>query len=189
MTQLTKSVNVEPENDLGELLLTQAELFHVSRLVTVGALSPCFAHEVFNPLMMIRGHLRFVEELMTDADPMRNHFEVIDRASRRIEDMARRMLDFSRKRTAQLEFCNLRDLLQDALRFVHPYMQSHTVEVELDIEPGLREIALVRWQMVQACVNLMQNAADAMAGARRRVLTISARSEGKEVVIAFADTG
>jgi len=31
--------------------------------------------------------------------PLRINFEVIDRASRRIEEMAKRMLDFSRKRT------------------------------------------------------------------------------------------
>ena len=38
------------------------ELLHFSRLITIGELSTCFAHEVTNPLMLIRGHVRFVEE-------------------------------------------------------------------------------------------------------------------------------
>ena len=189
MTQMTKPAAKESELDSSELFLSQEELFHVSRLVTVGELSACFAHEVFNPLMMIRGHLRFVEEILPEADPLRTHFEVIGRASRRIEDMARRMLDFSRKRPAQMEFVNLRDLIQDASRFVHPYMQSQAAEIELEIEPGLKDIPVDRWQMVQALVNLMQNAADAMAECSRRMLTVSAYSDGDRVRLTFADTG
>ena len=38
------------------------ELLHFSRLITIGELSACFAHEVTNPLMLIRGHVRFVED-------------------------------------------------------------------------------------------------------------------------------
>ena len=189
MTQMTKGIGTETDPELNELLLSQDELFHVSRLVTVGELSACFAHEVFNPLMMIRGHLRFVEEMMTEADPLRSHFEVIDRASRRIEDMAKRMLDFSRKRPPQLEFCNVRDLIQEAVRFVHPYLQSHTIEVRLDLKSALKEIPIDRWNMVQAFVNLLQNAADAMSTCDRRILTVSAKSKGGVLRIAVADTG
>ena len=189
MTQMTKTAGTETDHEPNELLLSQDELFHVSRLVTVGELSACFAHEVFNPLMMIRGHLRFVEEIMAETDPLRSHFEVIDRASRRIEDMARRMLDFSRKRAPQLEFCNIHDLIQDAVRFVNPYLQSHTVDIQVEVEPALKEIPIDRWNIVQAFVNLLQNAADAMATSDRRILSISAKGEGGVIRIAIADTG
>ena len=71
------------------------ELLHFSRLITIGELSASFAHEVTNPLMLIRGHLRFVEESLTEDHPLRINFEVIDRASRRIEEMAKRMSSLS----------------------------------------------------------------------------------------------
>jgi signal transduction histidine kinase len=188
MTQIIQSLG--PEMELtGGLPGVQDELAHVSRLVTVGELAACFAHEVFNPLMMIQGHLRFLEEMMTETDPLRSHFEVIDRASRRIEDMARRMLDFSRKRTPQLEFANVRDLVDDAARFVHPYMQANTINVEVDVDPELHDVLIVRWSMVQAFVNLMQNAADAMANGPRRTLTISARADKTCVRVSFTDSG
>ena len=53
-----------------------------SRLITIGELSACFAHEVTNPLMLIRGHVRFVEESLPADHPLRINFEVIERASR-----------------------------------------------------------------------------------------------------------
>src|ERR1700756_5572567 len=87
------------------------ELQHFSRLITIGELSACFAHEVTNPLMLICGHVRFVEESLPPDHPLRINFEVIERASRRIEEMAKRMLDFSRKRTRRTEACEMDELI------------------------------------------------------------------------------
>src|SRR6266446_320753 len=68
------------------------------------------------PMTLIRGHVRFVEDSLPVDHPLRNSFEVIERASRRIEEMARRMLDFSRKRTRRTEACEIDELISDALR-------------------------------------------------------------------------
>src|SRR5882672_8877493 len=111
-------------------LPTSEDLLHVARLVTVGELSACFAHEVFNPLMLIRGHLRFVDEGLAPDHPLRINFEVIERASKRIEDMARRMLDFSRKRATRPESYDIAELMADALRFMQPYFQDQYTEVK-----------------------------------------------------------
>src|ERR671934_33207 len=100
------------------------ELLHFSRLITIGELSACFAHEVTNPLMLIRGHVRFVEESLPAEHPLRINFEVIERASRRVEEMAKRMLDFSRKRAHRTEPTDVAELIGDALRFVQPYLKT-----------------------------------------------------------------
>jgi len=165
------------------------ELLHFSRLITMGELSACFAHEVTNPLMLIRGHVRFVEESLPADHPLRINFEVIERASRRIEEMAKRMLDFSRKRTRRNEACQIDELISDALRFVQPYLRTQYIDVEVHLDPDLPPIDLDRWQMVQAVVNLLQNAADAMVGADKRILSIAGRIEGNAMRIAISDTG
>src|SRR5438132_9217452 len=165
------------------------ELLHFSRLITIGELSACFAHEVTNPLMLIRGHLQFVEESLPANHPLRINFEVIERSSRRIEEMAKRMLDFSRKRTRRTEPCDVAELISDALRFVQPYVRSHFIDVKVHLEPELPLIDMDRWQMVQAIVNLLQNAADAMADLDRRVISITGRVEDTQMRIVISDTG
>lgn len=165
------------------------ELLHFSRLITIGELSSCFAHEVTNPLMLIRGHLRFVEEALTEDHPLRINFEVIDRASRRIEEMAKRMLDFSRKRKPTREDCDFAELVSDAMRFMQPYFQNQYVDVQIHIDRKLPHVQIDRWQMVQAIVNLLQNAADAVAERDRRVLSITVQAEGTQLRIAISDTG
>ena len=165
------------------------ELLHFSRLITIAELSACFAHEVTNPLMLIRGHLRFVEESLAEDHPLRVNFEVIDRASLRIEEMAKRMLDFSRKRTPRTEQSGVAELITDALHFVQPYFQTQYIDVQVHLEPGLPLVALDRWQVVQAIVNLLHNAADAMTDQENRVLSITARVEESQMRIAISDSG
>jgi two-component system NtrC family sensor kinase len=165
------------------------ELLHFSRLITIGELSACFAHDVTNPLMLIRGHVRFVEESLPADHPLRINFEVIERASRRIEEMAKRMLDFSRKRPQRTEACGIDELISDALRFIQPYLRTQYIDIQVQLDRDLPAVDLDRWQMVQAVVNLLQNAADAMADVEKRVLSITGRIEGNTMRIAIADTG
>ena len=170
--------------------LAVQELMHFSRLITIGELSSCFAHEVTNPLMLIRGHLQFLEEAsVTEGHPLRMHLDVIDRASKRIEEMTRRMLNFSRKRTPRTEKSDFGELISDAVRFVQPYFHTQCIDVRVHTEPGLPFLSLDKWQMLQALVNLLQNAADAMADQPERVLSVTAGVEGNFVRVAISDTG
>jgi signal transduction histidine kinase len=165
------------------------ELQHFSRLVTIGELSACFAHEVNNPLTLVRGHLRFVDEALPKNHPLRVNFDVIDRASRRIEEMAKRMLDFSKKRPRSTGRCEVGDLISEALRLVQPYIRAKLVDVQVNLDQQLPVLEVDRWQMTQAIVNLLQNATDAMADVDRRILSISATAAHRQIRIVVSDTG
>jgi len=165
------------------------DLLHFSRLITMGELSASFAHEVANPLTLIRGHIRFIEETLQPDDPIRANFDVIVRASRRIEEMARRMLDFSKKRPRRIETFNLADLISDAIRFVQPYYRPTFLDVQVQVDAQLSPIRGDRWQIMQAVVNIIQNATDAMAGVERRVLTIKADLDRRHIRIVISDIG
>src|SRR5262249_28339346 len=119
----------------------------------------------------------------------RTYFEVIERAYVRIEDMARRMLDFSRKRPTRLQSFDALEIVSDAIRFMQPYFQEKCTEVKVSIAPGLPQIQVDRWQFIQALVNIFQNAADAMAGSDRRKLSVSVTREDDDIRIGISDTG
>jgi signal transduction histidine kinase len=179
---------IETKSEMRTTFTTE-ELFHHSRLITMGQLSACFAHEVRNPLMLINGHLRFIQDSLAPDHPLRTNLEVIERSARRIEDMAKRMLDFGKKKTRRLGRCDIGELISDALRFVQPYFRSDMMDVQVSLESQSSLILVDRWQMVQAIVNLLQNAADAMEDVNKRVLSITAGVEPTRVRIVISDTG
>jgi signal transduction histidine kinase len=165
------------------------DLLQVARMITVGELSACFAHEVFDPLMLIRGHLRFVDEGLPADSNLRINFEVIDRACRRIEDRARRMLDFSRKHPSQLSSHDPGEIVDEAVRFMEPYFQEQFADVKVNVSPGLPRVRVDRPQFVQALVNVLQNAAEAMSRSEIRTVSVSITRDGEILRISIADTG
>lgn len=169
--------------------LTDEELLHLSRLITMGELSACFAHEVNNPLTIIRGHLRLMEEILPPDHPLRSNLASIDRAQQRIEKISKRMLEFSRKRTVRKEECDISEIITDALGVIEPYFHGQFIEVRSDVEPGLPRVAADRWQIVQAFVNLFQNAADAVVKSDRQIVTITTHKRDKFLTISVSDTG
>jgi len=169
--------------------ISREELLHFSRLITMGQLSACFAHEVTNPLMLIRCHARFVQDTLKPDDPLRINFDVIDRAALRLEEMTRRMLGFSRKTTRHAESSGAGELISEALHLVQPYLKTHRIDVRVHVDPDVPAVNVERWPMLQALVNLLQNAADSMIDAERRVLTITVCRETDSVRIAICDTG
>jgi two-component system NtrC family sensor kinase len=140
-------------------------------------------------LMLIRGHLKFIDDGLEPDHPVRANFETIERAARRIEEMARRMLDFSRKSSSHTESYDLAELVADSVRFLRPYFQEQDTDVKVSVAPDLPQVNLDRGQMVQAMVNLLQNAAEAMANTESRSLSVSVTCQDSNVRIAVADTG
>src|SRR5262245_32001985 len=110
---------------------TTDELRHFSRLITVGQLSTRFAQELMNPLTLIRGHLQVVEESLSTEESFRTNFEVVDRASRRIEEMAKRMLEFSKKRVRCTESWRVEEIISEVLRFIQPCIRRPFVETQV----------------------------------------------------------
>jgi two-component system NtrC family sensor kinase len=168
---------------------TTEELLHFSRLVTMGELSACFAHEVTNPLTLILGNVRVIQESLTAGHPLHSNFDVIDRAASRIEEMAKRMLDFGKKKQSRVGRCDIGELIADALRFVQPHIRLNFIEVNVDVESQLPTVMADRWHVMQAIINLLHNAADAMAAVEHRALSITATRENGDVKIVVSDTG
>src|SRR5262249_22576618 len=108
---------------------------------------------------------------------------------RRIEEMARRMLDFGRKRSRRIEPCDVGDLISDALGFLQPSIRHPFIDVQLELKSPLPVIKVDRWQIVHALVNVLNNAVDAMAQSEQRVLSIAARAVDERLQLRISDTG
>lgn len=177
------------EVGLRESLLSETELLHISRLVTLGELSACFSHEVMNPLTSLKGYVRLIEQVIPEDDPIRPHLIGLQRNSKRIEDMAKTMLGFSRKRNRELESCKAEDLICEAVRFVQPRLQNPMIQLEVRVEDHTPQVVVERWQIVHALVNLLQNSIDAIDRSQKRQITVLARYEDGFVRFSVSDTG
>jgi signal transduction histidine kinase len=179
--------------ELREALMSEEGLRHISRLVTIGELALCFSHEVRNPLTAVIGCAHNMQQALPEGDPIRTQLDSIARNGMRIKGMTDSMLNFGRKREKTKDRCSVEELIHEAVRLVGPYFQDFQcppIVIHVDVEFGCPKIAVDFWAMIHVLVNLMNNAADAMAQSRQRLITMTARREAQRMVrISVADTG
>jgi len=117
------------------------------------------AHEIKNPLGGLRGAAQLLERQL-DSDDLREYTSVIISEADRLAALVDTLLGPggpSHKRPV-----NIHELLEYVLRLVEPG-QEH-ITFRRDYDPGLPAMSLDRDQIVQAFLNILQNASAALSG-------------------------
>jgi two-component system, NtrC family, sensor histidine kinase HydH len=171
----------------------QAEARRSERLAALGQLSAGLAHEIRNPLGVIKGSAEMLTQRLGDSNPLATELAgYISTETNRLSGLVTRFLDFARPLHAELTPQDVRVVLDRALDNVAKLWTGPAVRVEREYDPNLPMVTLDESLCEQAFVNLVQNAYDAMSatGGRLRVKARKALADGREgVEIRIEDTG
>jgi two-component system sensor histidine kinase HydH len=171
----------------------QAEARRSERLAALGQLSAGLAHEIRNPLGVIKGSAEMLSQKLQDSDPLSTELAgYISSETNRLSALVTRFLDFARPLHADLEPQNITPVIERALNDVAVLWQGAPVRVEKEFAADLLPVGLDEALSEQAFVNIVQNAYDAMSpnGGALRVRVAKAQSEGREgVEVRIEDTG
>jgi len=163
----------------------EERLAQQAALARVGQMAAVVAHEVRNPLAGIKGAIQVLMSRRGTDDGelpvMRDIVARIDALSELINDL----MVFARPRPPQLTVVELRPILADAVTIVRRDPSAHGVDISVDGE----EMAITAdGELVRAtALNLLLNAAQAMAGHGRIIVTMERRNDA--AVIHIRDTG
>jgi signal transduction histidine kinase len=171
----------------------QAEARRSERLAALGQLSAGLAHEIRNPLGVIKGSAEMLGQKLKDSDPLSTELAgYISSETNRLSALVTRFLDFARPLHADLEPRDITVVVDRALNDVARLWQGAPVRVEKEFEAYLPPVALDEALCEQAFVNIVQNAYDAMnpGGGALTVRIAKAHSAGREgVEVRIEDTG
>ncbi|HEX4895589.1 MAG TPA: nitrogen regulation protein NR(II) [Solimonas sp.] len=122
------------------------------------------AHEIKNPLGGIRGAAQLLEREFPDNQHL-EYTRVIIKEADRLQNLVNRML--GPNRVPQKERLNIHEVLEHVRRLVQ---MEAPAEVALlrDYDPSIPEISVDREQMIQAVLNILRNALQAL-GARGHI--------------------
>jgi signal transduction histidine kinase len=171
----------------------QAEARRSERLAALGQMSAGLAHEIRNPLGVIKGSAEMLHQKLGEANPLASELAgYISSETNRLSSLVTRFLDFARPLHAELVPQEITPVLEQALHAVSVTQKEGLVHVERNYEPNLPLVPLDEGLAEQAFVNLIQNAYDAMgsAGGTLRLTAAKAQSANREgVEVRIADTG
>ena len=197
-TQELLAVNADLRHEIGErqaaetrLRQAQADLVQAGKLSALGQMSAGISHELNQPLMAIRSYAENAEAFLGRGDTgtaARNLGQISDLA-RRMGRIIRNLRAFARQDDAPLQRVNLGAAVDSAIEVAGPHLRETGVSLTWQAPDPAVWVRGGEVRLSQVVLNLIANAADAMAGGDDRRLTLSVRRTGDRVALVVRDTG
>ncbi len=150
----------------------EEELRQAQKMEAIGRLAGGIAHDFNNLLTGIIGNLSMTEMTMQPGAEPARFAAAAKQAAQRAAELVNQLLGFSRRGRLQLKVSNANAVLSE----VHQLLR-HTVdpriEIRLELQDGLWNVAADTTQLQQVLMNLCVNAMDAMPNGGRLTLTTS----------------
>ena len=156
--------------------MIERQLTHRGAARSVSGLAAVLAHEIKNPLSGIKGAAQLIEGELANGD--RTLTQLICAESDRICKLVDRMQVFGDERPVQLEPVNIHDVLNHVKQIARTGFASQIKIIE-NYDPSLPPVPGSRDNLIQAFLNLVKNAAEAIENSsncgrypRRRTETV-----------------
>ena len=177
--------------DVTEQQTLEAQLIQSEKLAAVGQLVSGVAHELNNPLTSIAGLSEFLLEQKELGPKDRSHLKVIHEQADRAGRIVRNLLTFARKSPDERARVDVNDVVQRTLLLMSYDMKLQDVDTDVDLAALLPDVLGDRHALQQVVLNLLTNAAHAVAGnaaSRPRRIAVRTWFDG-QVHLRLADTG
>ncbi len=177
--------------DVTEQQALETQLVQSEKLAAVGQLVSGVAHELNNPLTSIAGLSEFLLEQKELGKKDRGHLQVIQEQAERAGRIVRNLLTFARKGSAERVPVDLNDVIRRTLSLTAYDLKLKDVSVERELSGALPDVFGDRHGLQQVVLNLVTNAAQAVAEnprERPRDITVSTWFDG-QVHLRVADSG
>jgi signal transduction histidine kinase len=170
----------------------QREISQKERLTALGRLSTVIAHEVRNPLMIIKTALHSLRR--TDVTPAAVHEAIadIDEEVARLNRIVNEVLDFARPITFDLTTVHVNALCRESAAAA--VASGPGAEIVLDLDPLVTTATTDPERLRIALVNMLVNARHAVNGSRsvtgdRASVTLRTRRAGDRLQLTVTDRG
>ncbi len=145
----------------------QAELFHFSRLSSVGTIASALAHELNQPLTVVTNYLEAARDLLDapDEETMKMVQEALSEAAKqsvRAGQIVRKLRDYVSRGEVEKRPTDLVPLLGDAVALVQTEMSAATGAISVSVAENTPHVMIDPIQIQQVIINIVRNAIEAM---------------------------
>lgn len=156
-----------------ELKDTQAQLIQSGKLASIGELASGVAHELNQPLMVIRGNAQLIQRSLRennpDIDELMEQMEPIQRNTKRMMNIINHLRTFSRQSQSDFQSVDVNKVIENSLLMVDEQLRIYNIEVKMDLSNNLPKIKGDANQLEQVFLNLITNARDVIENCRLNI--------------------
>jgi len=151
------------EMTLQKLRETQGQLLQAEKMVSLGQIAAGVAHEINNPLFVISGEAEIMAAKKDLSPLLRDFLRIVREQVGRINDVIKRLLEFSRKRETTMAVVDVNGLVARSADLLKYQARAHgKIEMRMNLSSGPLPVKGDANQLIEVFVNVMINAVQAM---------------------------
>jgi two-component system sensor histidine kinase AtoS len=174
--------------DVSDIKALTDQLIRADRLAAMGELTAGVAHEVRNPLGVIRATVQLLEDAHYDPERISAAADVIKQEIDRLDRVIKALLDFGRPSKPTMVRIEINDVLEDVILFTNRFAKQSKVRIETNLTDASTTVIGDPDQLKQVFLNLITNAVQAMEESGG-VIRLDTATEGGYVQTTVTDTG
>ena len=179
----------------------QNQLIHAGRLTAMGEMAAGMAHEINQPLCVIRGYLELLQAVLGNSPALKEKnlgeaFDIgikcVDRASKIINHMR----SFVRLKGSGPQSVSLAVVIEEGISFFQEQIRLHNIALEMALDKNVPSVIIDPQRFEQIVVNVISNArfsVDEMGNRKgrdfKKEIRMSLYTKDGEVVFEVKDNG
>lgn len=171
--------------DITERKRTEELLNKSDTLAAVGQLAAGVAHEVRNPLTVIKG---FIQLLETQIEHNPQYYQLMLSEIEHIESIIHEFLSIAKPEICSFEQRSIGVILENVVSLINTKAIMTNIHVTLQTDPDVVYIDCCKKQLKQVFINVLQNSIEAMPNGGDIIITTKKVSDN-EVEICISDEG
>ena len=189
-------------SDVTKRLEAEQQLIQASKMATLGEMATGVAHELNQPLSVIKTASNFFMRKLKKKEPIREEIlmtmsEEIDSHVERATKIINHMRQFGRKSDPNLEPVLLNEVLKRAFEIFSQQLKVRGIEVKWQLDQNLPPIMGNHSRLEQVIINLLINARDAIQDRSEQIpdsesahqIALVTKRDDETVTLSVCDTG
>jgi signal transduction histidine kinase/HD-like signal output (HDOD) protein len=148
---------------LDQMRKAQARLYQAGRLAASSALARKVAHEVNNPLSIIKNYLKILGMKLGTDNMAQDELRIVNEEIDRVALIIRQLTDLTSEKDRIRQAVDVNGLLRDLSTIIEKsFSTASRIRFHLDLDPALPGLVTDRNGLKQVLINLLKNAIEAM---------------------------
>ncbi|WHH58863.1 transporter substrate-binding domain-containing protein [Petroclostridium sp. X23] len=173
--------------DVTNIRISEQQLLHSNKMAAIGQLAAGVAHEIRNPLGLIRNYCYLLKKnISMEEHTSKKAVNVIETSVEKASNVIENLLNFSRISGNEKENVSIRGLVDSIIKLEYKVMAKKNIREEIICDEDI--VCYVNQESIKhILINLISNAIDAMSDGG--VLTIRCEKKQDILSISCSDTG
>jgi len=174
-------------NDVTQVRAMYRQALQDNKMTAIGELAAGVAHEIRNPLGLIRNYCHLLKKSSPGDEELRNKaINMMENAVERSSEIIDNLLRFSRLSNETWRDVNLKQAILSILSFEEHTLIKNNINVTLNCSSDIN-LYLIEESLEMIMINLIINAVDAMANGGE--IIIRCTEDEETVTVTVSDTG